>query len=145
LVKFVTTDQFASMPDARKMQYVDLLLQKGFPALALAATEAKLTDAQRERGIDNATQAAINVRIGKHLDAWLKLDEKGKKEYVKKLAQQNPGRQPSPGERPGNRGRQMTPDQIKRFVENTTPDRRAALAEFMGALRKARDAAGTGR
>jgi len=110
------------------------------PALALAAVQAQLSDAQRERGIDNATQAAINIRMGKHLDAWLKLDERGKQEYVRKLIQQNPNRPPpGPGERPGMRGgRQMTPAQVKRFIENTSPDRRAAMAEFMGALRKAR-------
>jgi hypothetical protein len=145
LVKFVTTDQFDNLTDERKLAYVRTLLDQGLPALAMAATEAKLTDAQRERGLDNAMQAGITIRMGKHLDTWLKLDEKGKRDYNKKLVRDNPHRPPGPGERPGTRGGKMTPDQVKRFVENTSPDRRAAMAEFMGALRKEREAAGIGR
>ena len=141
LVKFVTTDQFADLPDEKKTAYVQTLLDKGLPALVLAAEEAKLTEAQRQRGIDNATQAGINVRMGKHLDAWLALDAKGKQAYVKKLVAENPSRPVGPGNRPGQAGRRMTPDQVKRFIENTSPQRRAAMAEFMAAMRKERDAA----
>jgi hypothetical protein len=140
LVKFVTTDAFAALPDDKKMQYVQTLLDKGMPALVLAAAEAKLTEAQRQRGIDNAMQAGINVRMGQHLNAWLKLDEKNRREYVKRLIQENPNRVPGPGERPGMRGGQrMTPEQVKRFIENTSPDQRAAMAEFMAAVRKERE------
>jgi hypothetical protein len=141
LVKFVPTDAFEALPDAKKIAYVRELLGRGLPALALAAEEAKLTEAQRQRGIDNATQAGINVRMGGHLDAWLKLDAKGKKDYIHKIVAENPARPPGPGQRPGQRGRGMTADQVKRFIENTSPDRRAAMAEFMAAVRNERDAA----
>ena len=145
LVKFVATDQFANLPDDKKQLYVQTLLDKGLPALALAAAEAKLTDAQREHGIDNAMQAVINIRMGNHLDNWLKLDEKGKRAYIQKIVHDNPQHPPGPGDRPGSRGGRMTGDQVKRFVENTSPARRAAMAEFMGALRKEREAAGVTR
>jgi hypothetical protein len=145
LVKFVTTDAFDNLPDDKKVTYVQTLLDKGLPALALAAAEAKLTDAQRERGMDNAMQAAINVRMGKHLDTWLKLDDKGKRDYIRKIVHDNLQRPPGPGDRPGTRGGRMSGDQVKRFVENTTPARRAAMAEFMAALRKERDAQGVAR
>jgi hypothetical protein len=143
LVKFCTTDQFGNLSDEKKMPYVKELLDRGYLALALAANEAKLTEEERERGIDNAMQAAINVRLGEQLDTWLKLDEAGKKAYVKKLVQQMPPRQgpgPGPGGRmapPGSRG--MTPARVKKFVENTTPARRAAMPEFMAAVRKERE------
>src|SRR5262245_18280630 len=71
LVKFVATDKFADLSDDAKQKYVQSLMDKGLPALLLAANEAKLTEAQCQRGIDNATQAAINIRMGAHLDAWL--------------------------------------------------------------------------
>jgi len=145
LVKFVTTDAFDNLPDDQKAAYVKMLLDKGLPALAMAAAEAKLTDGQRERGLDNAMQAAINVRMGTHLDTWLKLDEKGKRDYIRQLVRDNPQRPPGPGERPGMRGGRMTPDQLKRFVENSPPAQRAAMAEFMAALRREREAAGVAR
>jgi hypothetical protein len=87
----------------------------------------------------------VNVRLGAQLDEWLKLDEKGKKAYVKKLVASMPPRQgngPGPGGRmgpPGGRG--MTPTRVKNFVENTSPAHRAAMPEFMAAVRKERDAA----
>jgi hypothetical protein len=146
LVKFVASEEFETLSDDRKLAYVQTLMDKGLPALALAAAEAKLTDAQRERGIDNATQAGIKVRMGKHLDTWLKLDEKGKRDYIRKLVRDNPTRPPGPGDRPGSRGGgRMTASQLKRFIENSPPTQRAAMAEFMAALKKEREALGVAR
>jgi hypothetical protein len=89
-------------------------------------------------------QAAINVRLGAQLDTWLNLDEAGKKAYVKKLVKEMPPRPQGAGPGPGGRmgppgGRGMTPARVKKFVENTSPARRAAMPEFMAAVRKERD------
>jgi hypothetical protein len=148
LIRFVTTEQFDNLPEDKKIAYVQPLMElmRSDPVnFMLAVGQAKLTEAQRERGLDNAMQTAINVRMGKHLDTWLKLDDKAKREYIRKLVRDNPQRPPGPGDRPGTRGGRMSGDQVKRFVENTSPARRAAMAEFMAALRKERDAAGVGR
>jgi len=144
LVKFCTTDQFGNLSDEKKMPYVKALLDRGYLALALAANEAKLSEEEKERGIDNAMQAAINVRLGAQLDTWLSLDEAGKKAYVKKLVKEMPSRAQGTGPGPGGRmgppgGRGMTPARVKKFVENTSPARRAAMPEFMAAVRKERD------
>jgi hypothetical protein len=147
LVKFAVTDQFASLSDDQKMEYVDVLQKQGIAALAVAAAEAKLTPEQRERAIDAGTQAAINLRWGPALDEWLKLDEKGKKAYVKKIAESSPSR-PKPGAnvqaigKATGRDRGMTPARQKGFIENTSPGRRAALAEFMSAVKEERAALG---
>ena len=49
LVKFVTTDAFDNLPDDKKVAYVQTLLDKGLPALALRIGELRLRRRQCER------------------------------------------------------------------------------------------------
>ena len=149
LVKFCTSDQFANLDESQKLPYVEALMKKGIPTIIAAANEAKLTQDERQRGLENALQAGIQYRWGQHLDNWMQLDPKAKQEYVKKVAAQMPMRPPginTPGPsdpsrngKPGARGGRFSdPARHKAFIENMSPDRRAAMAEFMSDLRAAR-------
>jgi hypothetical protein len=138
LVKFCTTDQFANLAPKQQEQYVESLMNQGFPVIIAAAQQAGLTKEERQKGLENAMQAGMNVRWGKHLDTWLKLDAKGKAEYVKKVVAQMPPRPPGMDPRGANRNnRFMTPERQKRFIEGMSPDRRAGMAEFMAQIRAA--------
>src|SRR5688572_8090657 len=120
LVKFCTTDAFANLPESKKYAYVEALINQGIVVIIAAADEAKLTEAERQRGLENAMQAGIQYRMGKHLDEWLKLDEAGKREYVKKVAAESRPRLgiAAPGNNSSRGGRFMTPDRQKRFIES---------------------------
>ncbi len=137
LVRFITTDRFANLPEEKKIEYVRASFRNGRVGLVLAAEEAHLSEEERIRGISNAVDAAIQVRWGQHLDAWLKLDQKGKQAYVKKIAaQMGPPKESAP---PLRRGSGMaSPDRQKVMIENTSPMRRAAMAEFMAAVQATR-------
>jgi hypothetical protein len=138
LVKFVTTDQFDNLPLAQQEQYVNALMKQGFGAIITAAKEAGLTKEERQKGLENAMQAGMMVRWGRHVDKWLSLDQKGKAEYVKQVVAQMPPRPPGMDPRANRAGQRfMTPEKQKRFIENMAPDRRAAMAEFMSAVRAA--------
>ncbi len=140
LAKFITTDQFDNLPLDEQERYVEALMKQGFAAIIRAAKEANLTAAERQRGLENAMQAGMEYRWGKHLDIWLKLDDKGKADYVKKVVAAMPPRPAGmdPRGAPGNRAtRSMTPERQKRFIESMPPDRRAQMAEFMKAVRDA--------
>jgi hypothetical protein len=148
LIKFAVSDKFANLPEAKRQVYVDAMMKNRLGMFA-AFQQAKLTDDQRESLFMNAMSLAMNKR----LDEWMKLDEKGKQQYVqnmvKEMGQRPPGAPGGAGAAnrgaggPGGRGgpRNMTPERQKRFIENTSPGRRAAMGEFMASMRKARDAA----
>ena len=138
LAKFITTDQFDNLPLDQQERYVEALMKQGFAVIIAAAKEANLTAAERQRGLENAMQAGMEYRWGKHLDIWLKLDDKGKADYVKKVVAAMPPRPAGmdPRGAPGNR-RSMSPERQKRFIESMPPDRRAQMAEFMKAVRDA--------
>src|SRR5437764_173000 len=85
LVKFCATDDFDKLPRDRQEQYVEGLMKQGFGAIAMAAMAAHMTPEEMQRGLENATLAGMEVRWGKHLDNWLKLDAKGKADYAKKV------------------------------------------------------------
>jgi hypothetical protein len=150
LVQFCTTQTFENLPEDQKYVYVESLMNRGIPAIIAAANEAKLTDEQRQRGLENALQAGTEYRWGKHLDAWMQLDTRGKQEYAKKIAAQMPLRPPGintpgPADRArgggagGSRGgRFSNPTRMKSFIESMPPERRAAMAEFMAELHEAR-------
>jgi hypothetical protein len=138
LVKYCATEDFDKLPRDRQQAYVETLMKQGFGAIAAAAMTAHMTPEQMQRGLENATLAGMEVRWGKHLDNWLKLDAKGKTDYVKNVVAAMPPR--PAGFDPRNRGggrRAMTPAQIKKFVEGMQPDRRAEMAEFMAQIRAA--------
>jgi len=138
LVRFITTDQFQNLPDDKKIEYVRASFRDGRVGLMLAAEEAHLSEEERVRGISNAVDAAIQVRWGQHLDTWLKLDPKGKQAYVKKIAaQMGPPRESAPPVRRGGNA-VASPDRQKGMIENTSPQHRAAMAEFMAAVQAAR-------
>lgn len=139
LVRFITTDQFANLPDEKKIEYVRASFREGRLGLIMAADEAHLSEEERVRGISNAVDAAIQVRWGQHLDTWLKLDPKAKQAYVKKVAaQMGPPREAAPPLRRGSGNGMASPERQKVMIENTSPQRRAAMAEFMAAVQAER-------
>lgn len=136
LVKYITTDQFAKLPLDKQEIYVETLMKQGFPTIIMAAQQAGLTPEERQRGLENAMQAGMQIRWGRHLDKWVKLDAKGKAEYVKQVVAQMPKRPPGMDPR-AKSNRFMTPERQKNFIESMSPDRRAEMAEFMSAMRAA--------
>jgi len=141
LVKFITTQRFDDLPLDKQELYVEAVMKEGFFAIIQAAKEANLTAEQRQRGLENAMQAGMEYRWGKHLDVWLKLDAKGKANYVKQVVAAMPARPAGmdPRGAPGKRAtRSMSPERQKRFIESMPADRRAEMAEFMKAVRDAR-------
>lgn len=143
LVQFALTDRFASLSEDKQVPYVDALIKRGVPALIMAAAQVGMTPEQRQKAFDNSMQAGMRVVLGPQLETWLKLDEKGRREFAKKVAQQSPMRPFGGPARPG--GRPMTPARVKQFVENTPASRRAAMAEFMSDVQRASDEMGAGR
>ena len=141
VIKFMATDQFARLSDDRKQRYVGMLARNFLGALVAAQS---IPEETQDLAFANAMQAMWNQR----LDEWLKLDAKGKEAFVQKaLQQRRDGAATRPSASPGavagaarRFGHQnITPERQKRFIENMPPDRRAAMAEMMGAMRKARE------
>jgi hypothetical protein len=139
LVKFCATDQFAKLRLDQQEPYVARLMDQGFLAIFNAANEANMSPEERQKGLENSMQAGMNVRWGRNLNEWLKLDEKAKAEYVQQVIAEMPPRPPGFDPRGASRNtRFMTPEQQKRFIEGMSPNRRAAMAEFMQQLQQAR-------
>ena len=139
LVKFCATDEFAKLPLDKQEPYVAHLMDQGFLAIFNAANEANMTPEERQRGLQNTMQAGMNVRWGRNVNEWLKLDKQGRAQYVQQVIADMPPRPPGFDPRGANRNTHfMTPDQHKKFVEGMSPDRRAAMAEFMQQVQQAR-------
>ena len=136
LVKFVTTDQFADLTEKQKELYTEEMLRRGFGELTIAAIQSGLPREQLDRGFNNAMVPGMEIRWGRHLDVWLKLDAKGKADYVKKVVASMPPR-PANFSPHNGRNRGMSPQQQKNFIESMAPDRRAQMAEFMTQIRAA--------
>jgi hypothetical protein len=137
LIKFIATDRFTKLPEAVQSQYVDRLTSLTIPQLILAAGDSGLSEEQRGVAFNNGR----NAWIAKHIPEYFHLPPgQPRQAYLDNLLSSVPMQiaNASGGWASDGRGRPMTPQAIKQWIESVPPSHRALAAEFTADLERRR-------
>jgi hypothetical protein len=163
-VAYMASDAFGKLSVEQQDAYVSAAREAHGAEGRRAFFRGDLDDDQRERLRDNMREV-MRRRMRQRLDAFFELPEEQRNEYLDRILdgfgrrRRPPGDDGGPpppqrgeatastggdsggdangdgdGRRRGRRG--ITPEGMKRMIENSDPEDRARMAEFMKALRK---------
>ena len=137
IAKYMASDEFAKLDESTRREYFR----------ALRDNADKLSDQDRDK-LRESMGRSMRQQMQARLDEYFELPADQRQAHLDNIIDRMQARRangmpapgnPPPDDRPnGQRGprRGFTPDRLKRMIENTPPERRAKMAEFMKAMRK---------
>lgn len=160
VTKYMASKDFGKLSIERKQQYLQQAREAGRLEFRRGFRGEDLSEQQRRQLFENMAEVG-RQRMRERLDAFFELSQDQRDEYIDRMLDQWQSRSAgSPGDggasRPddsaeqqeqaagddGPRRRGPTPERMKRMLENTDPEDRARMGEFMKAMRKRMDERG---